>query len=82
MARQDLWPVLGSLGEMAFDGFGDPGVKRAPRLAQERAIGRVPHQGMLEQIARVRRRTLPEQKTGLSETIERRRQLRLGLARD
>jgi hypothetical protein len=35
--RQDLRPALGSLGELAFDGFGDPGVKRASRLAQQRA---------------------------------------------
>jgi hypothetical protein len=60
VACQDLGLALGSLGELAFEGFGDTGVKRASRLAQQRAIGRVLHQGMFEQIGRVRRDTLPE----------------------
>ncbi len=79
--RQDLGLALGDLGELAFKGFGDTGVKRASRLAQQRAIGRVLHQGMLEQVARLRRHALPEQQACLNETVERRPQLRLGLAR-
>ena len=43
---------------------GDTGVQRAPRLAQQRAIGGVLHECMLEQISRVRRHALPEQQTG------------------
>ena len=81
MTRQNLRLALGDLGELAFKGFGDPSVKRAPRLPQQRAIGGVLHQGMLEQIARLRRHALSEQQTGLNETVERRRQLRLGLER-
>ena len=49
---------------IAFEGLGDAGVKRAPRLAQQRAVGRVLHQSMIEQIGRIRRRALPEQQTG------------------
>ena len=78
--RQDLGPALGSLGEFCFKGFGDTGVERASRLAQQRAIGRVLHQGMLEQVARLRREALPEQQACLQETVERRSQLRRGLA--
>ena len=64
VTRQQLRLVLGDLRELAFKGFGDTGVKRASRLAQQRAIGRVLHQRMLEQIGRMRRHALPEQQTG------------------
>ena len=64
--------VLGNVGELAFESFGDAGVKRASRLAQQRAIGRVLHQRVLEQIRRVWRHTLPEQQTCLNEPVERR----------
>ena len=80
VTRQQLRLVLGDFRELAFEGFGDAGVKRASRLAQQRAIGRVLHQGMLEQIGRVRRHALPEQQTSRNETVERRLQLRLRLA--
>ena len=65
MMRQQLRLALGDLGELAFKGFGDTGVKRASWLAQQRAIGRVLHQGMLEQVGRMRRHALPEQQAGL-----------------
>ena len=80
MTRQQLRLVLGNIGELAFEGFGDAGVKRASRLAQQRAVGRVLHQGVLEQIGRVRRHALPEQQTGRNETVERRLKFRLRLA--
>ena len=63
MTRQNLRLVLGDFGELAFKGFGDASVQRASRLAQERAIGGILHQGVLEQIGRVRRHALPEQQT-------------------
>ena len=63
VTRQQFGLVLGNLGELAFESFGDAGVKRASRLAQQRAIGRVLHKRVLEQISRVRRHTLPEQQT-------------------
>jgi len=58
VVRQDFGPTLSSLGELAFKGFGDTGVKRAPLLAQQRAIGRILYKSMLEQVARIRRRDL------------------------
>jgi hypothetical protein len=79
--RQDLGLSLRDLAEPTFEGFRDTGVKRASRLAQQRAIGRVLHQGMLEQVARLRRHTLQRQQACLNETVDRRSQLRLGLAR-
>ena len=79
VARQQLRLALGHLRELAFEGFSDTGVKRASRLAQQRAIGRVLHQRMLEQIARVRRHALPEQQTSRNETVERRIEFRLRL---
>jgi hypothetical protein len=69
--RQDLRSAFGSIGESAFKDFGDTGVKRAPWLAQQRAIGRVLHQGMLEQVACLRQHALSEQQSSLNETVER-----------
>ena len=63
VTRQQLRLALGNLGELAFKNFGDASVKRASRLAQQRAVGRVLHQRVLEQISRVRRHALPEQQT-------------------
>jgi hypothetical protein len=71
MTRQQLGLALRDLGELAFEGFGNTGVKRASRLAQQRAICRVLHQGMFEQVPRIRRQTLSEQQTSLNETVER-----------
>jgi hypothetical protein len=34
VTRQQLRPGFGNLGELAFEGLGDAGVKRASRLAQ------------------------------------------------
>ena len=48
VTRQQLRLVLRNLGELAFQRFGDAGVKSAPWLPQQRAIGRVLHQGMFE----------------------------------
>src|SRR5271154_2156114 len=75
MTRQQLGLALGDLRELGFEGFGDTGVKRAARLAQQRAVGRVLHQGVLEQICRMGRRALPEQQTSRDETVERRSHL-------
>ena len=59
MPRQQIGLAIGDVWKLAFDRFGDPGMKRASRLAQQRAIGRVLHQRMLEQVARLRRHALP-----------------------
>ena len=47
VARQELGLALGDVGELAFEGFGDAGVKRASRLAQQSAIGGVLHSACL-----------------------------------
>ena len=47
-----------------LNGFGITRVKGAPRLAQEHAVGRVLHQGVLEQVARIKWDALPRQQTG------------------
>ena len=52
----------------------------AALLAQQRAIGSVLHQSMLEQVSRMRRHSLPEQQPSLNETVERRSQLCLWFA--
>ena len=79
---QQLRRVLSYLRPLTFEGFGDSRMKRSPWLAQQRAVGYVPYQCMLEKIGRVRRHTLPEQQTSPNETVERCLQLRLRFARD
>src|SRR5215831_3411384 len=59
VTRQQLGLVLGDLRELTFEGFGDSGMKRTSRLAQQRAVSRIPYQYMLEKVGRVRRATLP-----------------------
>src|SRR5215475_10271856 len=82
VTRQQLGLVLGDLRELTFEGFGDSGMKRPSRLAQQRAVSRIPYQYMLEKVGRVRRATLPAQQTSPNETVKRRSQLRLRLAHD
>src|SRR5262245_11947997 len=82
VARQQLGLVLGDLREPTFKGFGDSGMKRTSRLAQQRAVSRIPYQCMLEKVGRVRRATLPEHQTSLNESAKRRLQLRVRLAHD
>src|SRR6516165_2153364 len=82
VTRQQLGLVLRDLRELTFEGFGDPGMKRTSRLAQQRAVSRIPYQYMLEKVGRVPRATPPEQQTSPNETVERRLQLRLRLAHD
>src|SRR5262249_50225446 len=82
MTRNQLGPILRDLRELTFEGFGDSGMKRTSRLAQQRAVSRIPYQYMLERVGRVRRVTPPEQQTSPNETVQRRLQLRLRLAHD
>src|SRR5215471_16956305 len=76
---QQLGLILGDLRELTFEGFGNSGMKRTSRLAQQRAVSRIPYQCMLERVGRVRRATLREQQTSPNETVKRRPQLRLRL---
>ena len=67
VTRQNLRLVLSNVGEPAFEIFGNAGMKCASRFAQERAIGSVLHQGMLEQIRCLWRHALAEQQSGRDE---------------
>ena len=64
MTRQNLRLVVGNVSEMTFEGFGDVGVQRASRLAQQRPISRVLYECVLEQISGMWPYTLPKQQTG------------------
>ena len=79
VTRQQFGLVLGRVGELGFEGVGDTGVKRSPRLAQQSAISRVLHKCVLEQISRVRGNTLPKEQACLNEPVERRFEFRSGL---
>jgi hypothetical protein len=62
-------------------GFGNTRVKGAPRLAQEHAVGHVLHQGVLEQVARIRWDALRRQQTGFQQAIEEAKTRRSGAAK-
>ena len=64
-----------------LQGLGDQGVELLPGAAQQRAIGGVLHQRVLEQIGRMGRRALAGQQPGLKEPVDRRIQVSVGLAR-
>jgi hypothetical protein len=67
--REQLRLAMGNLGNLVFERFGNAGVQHAARLAQQRTIGRFLHQGMLEQVRRLRRYSLAKQQTCRNETI-------------
>ena len=69
MARKQLRLVCENLGELTLEGFGDTSVQRTSSLAQQRAVGRVLHQRVLEQITCMRRYSLPEQQTSRNQTV-------------
>src|ERR1700675_2970318 len=80
MPREHFRLALGDLRKLPFERVCDTRVEYASRLAQQGAIGRVLHQGMLEQIGRVRRHALAEQQTGPDQTVEFRAEFGLWLA--
>ena len=69
--RQQLGLVFGNIRELAFKDVGDASVERASRLAQQRSIGCILYQGMLEQISRVRSDTLSEEQSRCNKTVDR-----------
>src|ERR1700748_1700239 len=72
MPRQKFGLVLCYLCKLGLKRICDASVKRASRLAQERAVSRVLHHGVFEQIRRMRRNALSEQQTRGDETMQRR----------
>src|SRR5450755_1386696 len=81
MLSQELRLCRYDLRELAFERGGDMRVKLLASAAEQGAVSGILHQRMLEQVARQRWHALPEQQACLNETVERRAQLRLGLAR-
>ena len=53
VTRQQLRLAIGDIRELNFEGFGDTGVKLAPRFAQQGAVGGVLHERVLEEIGRI-----------------------------
>ena len=56
-------------------------MKRPSRLPQQRSISRILYEGVLEQVGYVRRHALPEQQTGVNETVQGRSKINLLLPR-
>src|SRR5258707_7433469 len=53
VTRQQLGLALGDFRELTFENFGDARMQHAPWLSQQRTVGCVLHQRMLEQVARI-----------------------------
>jgi hypothetical protein len=70
MPRQQIRLAFGDVRKLLFESVCDTRVECPSRLAQQGAIGRVLHQGMLEQLGRVWRHTLAEEQTGPDQTVE------------
>src|SRR5262245_9908154 len=64
-----------------FHGGDNSAMESLPVAAQQRAIGGILHQSVLEQIGRVRGHALPEKQTSRTETVERRLKFRVRFAR-
>src|SRR6202020_1133037 len=77
VTRQHLGLVLGDLLELALEGFGDSRMKVSSWLAQQKAIGRVLHEGVFETIGGIGRHPLAEQQPRPNESVELHFQLRL-----
>ena len=69
MPGEQFWLALAYLWEFRLEGLGDLGMQGAAWFAQQRAVGGVLHQGMLEQIARMWRHALLEQQASLHQPI-------------
>src|SRR6516164_5238627 len=80
--RQQFRMAFGNLRKLALQRFRDTGVKRASLVPQQRAIGRVLHERMLEQVGRMRRHALPEKQASGNETVKPRFQLPVRLVYD
>jgi hypothetical protein len=70
VTRQQLWLIFGNFRELTFEGLTDACVKRASRLAQQRAVGRVLDQSVLKQIAGMWWHTLPKKQSGLDKAVK------------
>ena len=64
--RQQLWLVIRNLIEVALYSFRDTSMQRPSWLAQQRAIGCVLHQSVLEKVSRMRRHPLAKNQASLN----------------
>ena len=80
MTRQQLGLALGNFCELAFEDFGDARMQHAPLLPQQRTVGCVLHQRMLEQVARIGWGAPSKQQTRRNEPVEVGVQFRLRLS--
>ena len=74
---EQFWLPLGKVGEVAFQHLGDARVQLLAAGAQQRAVGGVLHQRVLEQVRRLRRHAATEQQPGIGQQPEPGAQLRL-----
>jgi len=70
MVGQQLGLALGQVDEILLQHRRDPGMQFLPPRAQQRAIGGILHEGVLEQVGGVGRHTAAEQQPGFGEPIE------------
>src|SRR6516162_11448353 len=77
VTRQKLRLTFGDFRKLGFERLSDARMQRATRFTQERAIGRISNQRVLEHVIGAGRNAMPEQQTSRNESVERRSQLRL-----
>src|SRR5271167_2122665 len=70
MPSQKLRLNLNDFWEFFFQGAGNSPMELLPRAAQQRPIGSILYQDMLEKIRRMGRDALPKQQTGRYQTFE------------
>src|SRR5262245_17576231 len=68
--------------KFSLQGRGNSVMELPPAAAQQRPVGRVLHERVLEQISRVRRNSSAEQESRLDETFQRRRESGVALRGD
>ena len=71
MARQQFRLARHDVGEPAFKRIDDPCMDGPTRFSQQRAIGGVLHQRMIEEVCRVGRRALAKQQAGRNQPVQR-----------
>ena len=76
MMGQQFGLALDEIGEILLQHIGDPGMQFLPPRAQQRAVGGILDQRVLEQVGGLRAVTAKEQQPGIVELIQRRMKFR------
>ena len=71
MLREPLGLAVHQLAIMGYERFGDPGMQLPSGAAQQRAVGRILDQGVLEQVRGLRWRSALKDQAGINEALER-----------